>query len=291
MYTTYAYRSIKESNLSFPYTKYAVLSFDDEDPETALSPSDYFKRFVNKRHKELEEVNSTAVDEWVSLKTEVIAYKKELLSLLSSKGEQYKEYYLGWKYGIDKFMKKFLLASSKLEILINGTNENLLSTKFYTLAPESIKEAIPLATGNGFKWLVNFEYTEEEQKSIKNVRAAIAESEYAKFYKEEAKEIIRTIRNKFVRSLEDTAADQSKMIAMLAGAISRIISVIPEESFLKFSEADQYSMRKFLETQKEIYTRGDVQFSEEGFSLIKKLYDRESQINDIIEMVYSNLKD
>jgi len=128
---------------------------------------------------------------------------------------------------------------------------------------------------NNHKWLRNY-YGEKVQDFPE-----ILEKED----KELEKDIIASIRNTEVRSVEDSIADLAKMNSLLFSCISAMYSAMTDTAKGKIDDRTKeiidYSVEKFKETT----TRADNQLMKEGTHLIDKLFDREAKIADIIDSV------
>ena len=101
------------------------------------------------------------------------------------------------------------------------------------------------------------------------------------------KKIIKSVVNSEVRSVEDSIADLAKMNSLLFSCISAMYGTMSDSAKGKIDEETKtiidYSVEKFANTQ----TRADRQLMKEGTGLVDKLFDRETQIADIIDSVKS----
>jgi len=89
--------------------------------------------------------------------------------------------------------------------------------------------------------------------------------------------------NENVFDLDDSVADNSKMISLLTTIISRMYDTFSDEQKDLMDSADremiEYTFAKFKDTN----TRADVQFATEGIGLVDKLLDRQGQIGTIVK--------
>ncbi len=90
-----------------------------------------------------------------------------------------------------------------------------------------------------------------------------------------------TIQNE-VFDLEDSVADNAKMIALLMKLCSRFYDTFTDTQKARLSAEDktliEYTFSKHLETE----TRGDVQLANEGTEMIDRVFDRQAQVSTII---------
>jgi len=123
-------------------------------------------------------------------------------------------------------------------------------------------------------------------KTIRGEETDIAEPfNEGKMQEEESKKVISSIRNKKVRTVEDSIADLAKMNSLLFSCISAMYGTMSDTAKSKIDEGTKelidYSVEKFSNTQ----TRADRQLIKEGTGLVDKLFEREVQIADIIDEV------
>ena len=285
MYYTYAYKLLKDSTDVFPYEKYTVDQIEDTDPENTSTPLEYFNATVNQRRISAESDNSAAVESWAALKAGILEMEVELKRVLERNNYNASEYFNGWKLGCEGFMKKYLSAVNELEILIYGNNSSLLGSTLYSNGGSTATGLIPAVTnGTAHEWLTKFD-TEDS-----GVRPVIDSTVYAKFTKAEAKELIVAIRNKFVRSVEDTASDTAKMTNILATALVSLYNAAKDKIEVTNS-TDKAVIEALVAAQTDNESRGYTQLVEDPAGLITELYSSEKAINEIITLIYSNLKD
>ena len=112
-----------------------------------------------------------------------------------------------------------------------------------------------------------------------------------KIYKQELKEIgskkgkMRKEINERIFDVEDSLADNAKMIFLLTSLLMRIYNALPEDIKGNLSGEDrnivEYAFNKYTETT----TRLDLQFQEEGIGIIDKLLNRQKEVANVIEEV------
>ena len=98
---------------------------------------------------------------------------------------------------------------------------------------------------------------------------------------EKAKQRLR-IQNE-VFDLEDSVADNDKIISLLLTMNSRLYDVIPEEQKAALSAEDRQMIEYTLGLFKTTETRADTQFAEEGMVIVDKILARQGQISSIIK--------
>ena len=88
---------------------------------------------------------------------------------------------------------------------------------------------------------------------------------------------------KEVFDLEDSVADNSKMISLIFSLGATIYDVLSDEQKSKIPDGKreliEYSIQKFQDTE----TWGDVQVKKEGKKAIDKLLDRQKKVAEILE--------
>ena len=86
-----------------------------------------------------------------------------------------------------------------------------------------------------------------------------------------------------VFDLEDSVADNSKMISLMLTVMDRMYNTFTETQKAKMTAEDrgmiEYMFSKFKVTE----TRADVQFKSEGLELVDRLLDRQATIGDILK--------
>jgi len=112
-----------------------------------------------------------------------------------------------------------------------------------------------------------------------------------KVYKQELKEIgskkgkMRKEINERVFDVEDSVADNAKMIFLLTSLLMRIYNALPEDVKNNLTTEDrsmvEYAFNKYTETT----TRLDLQFQEEGVGIIDKLLNRQKEVANVIKGV------
>ena len=88
---------------------------------------------------------------------------------------------------------------------------------------------------------------------------------------------------KEVFDLEDSVADNSKMISLIFSLGATIYDVLTDEQKSKIPdekrELIEYSIQRFKDTE----TWGDIQVKKEGKKAIDKLLDRQKKVAEILE--------
>jgi len=204
----------------------------------------------------------------------------------------------------DKF-KSYLKGLSLKDRLIieNEWFENLESIyrvedKYNAIKEMDIKEEIEnlkslieydeednIVSGEILEYINNVEEIENNNKWLKNYYGEEVQDFpdlEEKEDKELEKDIIASIRNTEVRSVEDSIADLAKMNSLLFSCISAMYNTMTDTAKGKIDDGTKeiidYSVEKFKETT----TRADNQLMKEGTDLIDKLFDREAKIATII---------
>lgn len=267
------------------YVKYQVGTLNFEDCERAKNPQEFFGSFIQGRRLVFEKETDKIIEEWEKNALPLSKRYREISSLVNASASRIQKLNTN---ALTNILDKYYALSK----IIYSDSSTFFANVFYMRAPADIKNRYPSFTdGLGHKWLLNFDRTLEEQSSLKNIRREILEKDYKTFTKDEAKEVVRLIRDKFVRNAEDSIADAFKLCSFLAGAMRRMYSVIPEEQKDNLSKADRSMLETGLDYQSAYNTRGDAQFHQDGSKFLKRLVARESEINAIINLVYENIKD
>jgi len=94
---------------------------------------------------------------------------------------------------------------------------------------------------------------------------------------------VRKEINEKVFDLDDSVADNSKMISLLTTVLSRIYDVLPDTEKDNLNADDRAMIEYMFSKFKTTNTRADVQFATEGVSLIDKLLDRQADIGTIVQ--------
>jgi len=88
-----------------------------------------------------------------------------------------------------------------------------------------------------------------------------------------------------VFDLPDSIADNAKMISLMMSVIKRIYEALPTTTKNKIK--DKEMIEEMIKVFDNIQTLADVQFAQEGDKMIKKIFDRQAKIGDIIKDVYN----
>jgi hypothetical protein len=96
-----------------------------------------------------------------------------------------------------------------------------------------------------------------------------------------SKGIIRKTINEEVFDLNDSVADNAKMISLLLSMLKRLYAVNFDTASL--SSTDKGTIDYVINKFDTIQTRADVQFAKEGSSMIDKIMDRQALVGSIIK--------
>lgn len=94
---------------------------------------------------------------------------------------------------------------------------------------------------------------------------------------------VRKQINEEVFDLEDSVADNAKMISLLISVLSRIYNSLDETIKDNMSAEDRALVDMTFNKFSTIHTRADVQFAQEGPDMIDKLLNRQGAIGDILK--------
>jgi len=81
---------------------------------------------------------------------------------------------------------------------------------------------------------------------------------------------------------EDAIADNAKLISLLLSITTRMYEIIPDTQKDLLDPNDRDIIEFAFNEFKNISTRADRQFQDEGIALISKLYERQDKIGNII---------
>jgi len=99
--------------------------------------------------------------------------------------------------------------------------------------------------------------------------------------KSDKKSLVRKAIQDEVFDAEDSIADNAKMISLLLTMISRMYDALPATT--KNNIVDKTTIDYVLTKFANVQTRADVQFAQEGSSLIDKLLDRQATIGHLVK--------
>ena len=88
-----------------------------------------------------------------------------------------------------------------------------------------------------------------------------------------------------VFDLPDSIADNAKMISLLMSVIKRIYEALPATTKNKIK--DKEMIEEMIQVFNNTQTLADVQFAQEGDKMIKKIFDRQAKIGDIVKDIYN----
>jgi len=268
------------------FEKVVYETLEELDPAEASTPYEYLSRYITNKRISMEHEYNEAIDDWYEL---VCQYRKLLNKVLREMDRRKLDpsnakNFWGMKLPIVERMAYIL---SEIYLMTFGNTEAFMQTDLMRFAPMEVQqEYIGRVREHYYTWL---QYMDKSD-AARPVRPTIPVDDYNKYDKDEAKQIIVMIRDKFVRNNEDSLADALKLCSFLAGAIRRVYNVLPQESIDKLSAVDKNIMEYGFGWQSNLQTRCDSELAEEGISVIKKLLTREDSINEIILLVYSHLK-
>lgn len=86
-----------------------------------------------------------------------------------------------------------------------------------------------------------------------------------------------------VFDIHDSLADTTKWVSLLTTLTSRLYNILPEEQKALLSLTDRSLIETVFTKFSEVNTRCDVQFSQEGISLVDKLLERQAKLGEIIK--------
>jgi len=280
----YEYKPTNDGKLE----KVVYETLEDLNPSDADTPFEYLNRYIAQKRIAFERANNEIIEKWHSYVENYFRSLELVKEELKIRG--YDIDHLDFKdvWEINSPVLKYMADNlCQAFVLTFGNTEAFLNTDLMKNAPEDIKEEFrDITSDEYYTWLQYMTNAE----ATRPVRPVLLSDTYEKFDLIEAKNIIVTIRDKFVRNNEDSMADALKLCSFLAGAIRRIYNVLPEESKNKLSAVDRNILDYGFKFQSELQTRCDSELADEGLGVIKKLLERESTINDIILLVYSHLK-
>jgi len=99
------------------------------------------------------------------------------------------------------------------------------------------------------------------------------------------KKLVRVVRDKNVRSSEDSIADLAKMNSLLFSMVSSIYGTLSATAKSKIPVAEKGLIDYAITTFSTVQTRADRQLLTEGTALIDKLFKRETDIADIVDVM------
>ncbi len=94
---------------------------------------------------------------------------------------------------------------------------------------------------------------------------------------------VRKLIEDKVFDINDSVADNAKLISLLISVVSRIWSMQSEEQRGSLPQEEQDMINYFAAAFQNTQTRADVQFANEGVGLIDRLLTKQSDIGKIIK--------
>lgn len=85
-----------------------------------------------------------------------------------------------------------------------------------------------------------------------------------------------------VFDLNDSVADNAKIISLTLTLLSRIYDVLPDDIKANLIDTDKQLIELAFGKFKTTITRGDVQFAKEGVGMINKILDRQNKVGEIV---------
>ena len=83
--------------------------------------------------------------------------------------------------------------------------------------------------------------------------------------------------------LNDSVADNAKMISMVFTVVTRIWEAMPQEQKDTIDPADVTVIDETIRRFKDTTTWADRLFAEEGFDLVDRLFERQGKIGEILD--------
>lgn len=124
------------------------------------------------------------------------------------------------------------------------------------------------------------------QETVKEVKNGLFKRGYVNVQdtniKTDKKSEIRYKIEQEVFDLEDSVADNAKMISLIISVLYRVYDIIPEEQKKLMTDEDKSIIEAVFSNFKNISTRADVQFKQEGVEMVSRILDRQHKIGTII---------
>lgn len=278
----YEYKPNEDGKLE----KVVYETLEELDPAEAETPFEYLNRYIANKRIALERVNNEIIDTWYAVMYNYLILKERVEREVKRRELDPNNPKNIWGLN-NPIVERMADLLCEIYLMTFGNTEAFMQTDLMRWAPMAIQQKYIGRTSDTYHtWL---QYMDNPE-AVRPVRPVIPETEYTTYEKDEAKQVIVAIRDKFVRNNEDSLADALKLCSFLGGAIRRIYNVLPKESIDKLSPVDKNILDYGFGWQANLQTRCDSELAEEGITVIKKLLTREDEINDIILLVYSHLK-
>lgn len=291
MYTLFAYRLNDKKDA---FEKFVIEDIDDTLPEDTKTPQEYLQAVINITRYNKEISIDKDISEWYTIASKIKRKVKSFSRIMQDRGISFNTLADLWniKEEYQERISDLIYLLNEECIFINGNNEEFLKSDFFLCAPEEVRNYYyPISNKDSHNWIKRFYKTAEEQASLSNIRPTISEDEYKYYTKDTAKSILRDIIAKFVRDSEDSTADAIKLIIALTNTVELMYNVLPDSSKVKLTNSNKSDIETVLKTGKNAITRFSAEYESNGSNLIKSIYEKESTINDIINMVYANVRE
>lgn len=238
-------------------------------------------------------------EEWFKEQEEVQDLQKELKTLLEIQAVEYEAIQEAQKEGSEVSEAEL----SDLKYALSKTEKRMKKVNGYT----QMELAFNPSTGNEEQKEVTYKGLIEEATERRNDKEAANEflvsyrgletdavrpepSANVTITDEDVKKLIAHERDLKVRNGEDTLADLAKMNSLLFSTVGAIYGTLSASAKDKIPAETrgviEYSIQEFDKVQ----TRADRQLATDGTELVDKLFAREVQIADIIDLVKNDTK-
>jgi len=104
-------------------------------------------------------------------------------------------------------------------------------------------------------------------------------------YKDVKKGKARAEIQEQVFDLADSVADNAKMISLMMSVIKRIYNALPSTTKSKIE--DREMIESMIALFDSIQTAADVKFQAEGDKMIKRLFERQNKVGEVIKKIYN----
>jgi len=108
---------------------------------------------------------------------------------------------------------------------------------------------------------------------------AVPESKELPYYKG----VIRNTIQEEVFDIEDSVADNAKMISLLTSVVMRMWKVMPQDQKDLMDSEDVAVIDYFATAFDGVETNADKKFAVEGTNMIDKLLERQAEVGSIVE--------
>lgn len=101
--------------------------------------------------------------------------------------------------------------------------------------------------------------------------------------KSDEKSIKRARINEEVFSIEDSVADNAKMISLLITLCDRLYNTFDDDQKNKLSDDDRDLIEYVFSSFKECDTRADIQLAKDGTDMIDNIFNSQSKVGEILK--------